>query len=614
MADLGTVRSLEFVDLDHDGEENEVILGEDGDLFAYNEAGTLLWQATEPSTQTYETKKIDLDNDGFKDDVVITDYRYVMGFNETGSRKFLSPLTMRYLGSIEVADIDNDGQDEILVGGEEDVVYIFNKSASIVGKYYMMPGNSTTFNRLGLATSVGSSTGIAVGKSNTTTYLAIAGEDVATYILKAYPNCLIGFNDSVLAQMSYNSSYNSYYSNRSFANSGSYTWNVTCEAENYVISSSSTLNIAVSLNSVPYNGTVLVLNSTLGLNRTREDLNVQTTLLDQNSDKMNVTVMWYNNSILHQTFTYNNNYVNGTTFIATLGNGNTTKGENWSVGLVINNSRNIFSVNSSNLTILNAPPNVTLLTPLNGSVTVNRINQTFTWATSDDDGDSITDNRINISLVASSLCTDSFYSGSTSYLLETIGSTSLADSPLSRVNCLVDNGDYYKWSVQATDGASYGSFSAPFNLSIQAFLNNVMNISLVEFGNLEYLKSNDTSDNSPKPFIMVNQGNALNDISVVATSLWQSVGTSNYYQFKFDNATTNGISENGSFNWGLSQTSYTSVSLEAGAPDSLIDLNYTDITDSTEIDINVTVPATEGPGVKTSTITFTITLGTGDTY
>ena len=174
-------------------------------------------------------------------------------------------------------------------------------------------------------------------------------------------------------------------------------------------------------------------------------------------------------------------------------------------------------------------------------------------------------------------------------------------------NCLIDNNDYYKWSVQATDGESYGSYTAPFNLSVQAYLNNVMNISLVEFGNLAYLKSNDTVDNSPNPLIMINEGNALNDISVVATSLWQSVGTSNYYQFKFDNVTTNGISENGSFNWGLSQTSYTSVSLEAGAPDSLIDLNYTDITDSTEIDINVTVPATEGPGVKTSTITFTIT-------
>jgi len=615
MADLGTVRSLEFVDLDHDGDENEVILGEDGDLFAYNEAGTLLWQATEPGTYTYETKKIDLDNDGFKDDVVIADYRYVMGFNETGKRIFLSNLTMRYLGSIEVADIDNDGQDEILAGGEEDAVYIFNKSASVVGKYYTIPGNSSTFNRVGLATSVGSSTGIAVGKSNTTTYLAIAGEDVATYILKAYTNCLIGFNDSVSAQMRHNNSFNSYYYNRSFANSGSYTWNVTCEAENYIISSGNTLNISVSLNSIPYNGTALVLNSTLGLNRTLEDLNVRTTLLDQNSDKMNVTVMWYNNSILYKMFMYNNSYSNGTTFIATLGNGNTTKGQNWSVGLIISNARNSFNVNSSNLTILNTPPNTTLSTPINGTYSTARINQTFTWASSDADGDSIIQDRINITLIAGSTCTDTSFDGTDVYLAESLGTYSINNDNLI-FNCLIDNNDYYKWSVSASDGIDYGSWTAPFNLSIQAYLDAPMNISLIEFGSLGYLGNNDTSDNSPKPFIIVNEGNVLSDIDVIATSLWQSVTElSSYYKFKFDNVTTNGISENGTFNWSGSQTTY--VNMPIGIVDpliSVINLNYSDSTDSAEIDINVTVPATEGPGARNSVVTFTISLGTGDTY
>ena len=78
------------------------------------------------------------------------------------------------------------------------------------------------------------------------------------------------------------------------------------------------------------------------------------------------------------------------------------------------------------------------------------------------------------------------------------------------------------------------------------------------------------------------------------------------------NATTNGISENGSFIWAQSTVTFTDVPLIQTT--GLTDLNYSDATDSSEIYINVTVPSTEGPGVRTSTITFTVSLGDGDTY
>ncbi|HLC73088.1 MAG TPA: hypothetical protein VJH20_00455, partial [Candidatus Nanoarchaeia archaeon] len=119
--------------------------------------------------------------------------------------------------------------------------------------------------------------------------------------------------------------------------------------------------------------------------------------------------------------------------------------------------------------------------------------------------------------------------------------------------------------------------------------------------------------NSPKPLIIINQGNALSNVGVHATNLWQSISNpSTYYRFKFDNATTNGISENGSFIWAQSTVTFTDVPLIQTT--GLTDLNYSDATDSSEIDINVTVPSTEGPGVRTSTITFTVSLGDGDTY
>ena len=370
--------------------------------------------------------------------------------------------------------------------------------------------------------------------------------------------------------------------------------------------------VTVNTNLAPYNGTVLVINSSLGLNRTLEDLNVQTTLLDLNNNSMNVTVRWYNNSILHKVFEYNSSYANGTSFIATLGSGNTTKGQNWTVGLTLFDGKVSFNVNSTNLTVLNTPPNVTLIAPVNGSITFNRTSQVFTWATSDDDGDAVTQSKINITLIPASSCIDTSFDGTDIYTPIAIETFNISESTLT-FNCLSDNNDYYKWSVAATDGSSYGSYTSPFNLSVQSLLSTSMNISVVEFGNLGYLKNNDTTDNSPKPLIIVNDGNTLVNVNVSATNLWNSVSNpSTNYRFKFDNVTTNGISENGSFIWSGSAITYTNVPLVTTI--GVIDLNYTDARDSAEIDINVTVPSTEGPGVRTSTITFTISLGSGDTY
>ncbi|MEK6908806.1 MAG: hypothetical protein AABX23_02005 [Nanoarchaeota archaeon] len=393
--------------------------------------------------------------------------------------------------------------------------------------------------------------------------------------------------------------------------SGTHGWNVTCADTTQNIATSQTRTFRI--NNIPYNGTALILNSTLGLNRTLEDLNVRTTLLDLNNDTMNVTVRWYNNSILHLTQAYNLSYSNGTTFIATLDDGNTTKGHNWSVGLTIYDPLNNFNVNSSNLTILNSLPNVSLIAPANGSSTINRTNQNFTWVASDDDGDAIKNYTVNISLIAQSTCVDSNYNGGTGYEFGNSLSFTLLDlgNPL---NCLFDNLDSYRWSVSASDG-SFGSYSDPFNLKVQAYINIVMNISLIEFGNLGYLKNNDTSDNFPKPFILINEGNVLNDIDVEGTSLWQSVtNPTDNYKFKFDNVTTNGISENGSFNWTETIIGYSNIPLVADDISDLVDLKYADTTDSVEVDINVTVPSSDGPGVKSSTITFTIELGSGDTY
>jgi len=602
MSDQGYARSLEFVDLDHDGDENEVILGDDGDLFAYDETGTQLWQATEPATYTYEIKKLDLDNDGFEDDVVIADYRYVMGFNETGKRIFFSSprSPSRIFGSIEIADVNNDGQDEILVGGEEDFVYIFNKSASVIGGYYMVPGNSTIFNRLGSAIGIGSSTGIAVGKSNTTTYLALAGEDVAAYILKVYPNCLIAFNDSVSAQMSYNLSANLYYYSRSFATSGLHLWNVTCEGENHIIRASGPLDVFVTPNSFP--GAVdHHINSTLGLNRTAEDLHCFFTISDDDADIMNTTVYWYNTTgspslVYSQSFL---NQPNGTFIVSTFDSGNTTKhaGTNtWGCNVSVTDGVG-FGGNSElrNITIVNTPPMVTNLDPPDENTTYDR-SPLFTWDTSDDDGD----------LINSTLFAIAVQFGGTSACSDQKIATNLTGTSYTFVedfNCLWDNGYLYEWNVTVSDGESE-TVSLTNELNIQALLSATLNVSVVDFGSIGQYGSNDTTDNSPLPFVIENDGNAVSNISINSTAFWNTVtSTSKYYQYKIDNVT----GEEGAFNWAATMTAWMNVSI-TGAMVAIAELNYPDATDTAEIDLNITVPPSEAAGKKGATIIFTAEL------
>ncbi|MGV8130864.1 MAG: hypothetical protein ACP5N7_02060, partial [Candidatus Pacearchaeota archaeon] len=401
--------------------------------------------------------------------------------------------------------------------------------------------------------------------------------------------------------------------------SGSHIWNVSCISVFDQVYASNLIgdsqNRIFTIGSGPYNITPVIINSTLGFNGTLEDLNVRTTIFDQDNNSMNLTVRWYNNSILHLTQMYNNSYSNGTTFIATLGNGNTTRGQNWTAQLSINDGSGQFNVNSSNLTLLNTLPNVTLISPVNGSFTLNRTNQRFSWASSDPDGDSVDVFEVNISLVASSTCTDSNYNGASSFSMASGGS--IIDFGPGPLNCLIDNGDYYMWSVSAKDSSTdeFSRFYGHFNLSVQAYLNFVMNISSVDFGNLAYLNSNDTSDNSPKPIIIINQGNVKANFSIGASSLWSSVNNpSSYYTAKVDNATTNGISENGTFVSASSAILYTPVPLTSSPISLARGFNYQDDLDTIEVDINVTVPNTEGPGLKNSTVTFTFVLSDQEIY
>jgi hypothetical protein len=156
------------------------------------------------------------------------------------------------------------------------------------------------------------------------------------------------------------------------------------------------------LNTIPNTPTLNLVSLGPTKNTTAYDLNCSGTLIDLDGDAMNVTVQWYKNNILNLTINYNNNYVSGTLFDASLKAGNLTKNDIWKCGLRTYDSWNYSSwSNSSNLTILNQPPNSP--TPLNITSLDPNYNSSY-YTTCGSNPCTITDNKYDLNV--SSLISD----------------------------------------------------------------------------------------------------------------------------------------------------------------------------------------------------------------
>ncbi len=354
----------------------------------------------------------------------------------------------------------------------------------------------------------------------------------------------------------------------------------------------------ISPNSAPFDP-VPSINSTDGSNKTAQDLNGFAVISDPDGDAMNVSVRWYNNSVLHLQQDYNNSYSNGTLFNAILDDGNTTKGQNWTFSMRLFDGEEYSNwTNSSSLTILNTPPTVpTLLSPEDGNSTTDRTPQ-FSWSASIDDDQDTLSYELNTTLVPGDLstCVDP-----SRHITEISGTSHELTEEL---RCLYDYGDYYNWSIRAHDGEEYSTWADPFRINITAQLVLTLVNDSVNFGQISFNTTDNTVDNSPLPLLIQNDGNVLTNVSINASDLWNSVSNpSQYYQYKIDNYTL----ELGSFNWGSSKTIFTNM---PNIPElAIAELNYTNSSDTAEIDINITVPPNEGSGVRSSMIIFTANLG-----
>ena len=358
-----------------------------------------------------------------------------------------------------------------------------------------------------------------------------------------------------------------------------------------VYSSSLGFFYGVDYGNVPENP-IPELTSVDGENKTNSDLNCSSFIYDIDADVLNVSVEWYLDGELNLSVSYNNNYPNGTLFSAILDSENTTKSDVWKCGMRLYDGKYYSDwANSSELTILNTLPNITLESPEDNNITTNRT-PLFTWVGYDADGDALT---YDINITCYDGCSDD------SRLVN-----SLSESNYTVVNYLkylADNGFYYNWSVRASDGEN-GNWSEMRRVDINALVDISMIQESINFGILLNGESKNTTEDDPSPFEMRNQGNCFTNVSVNATEIFKDYSMPTpYFKIKVDNSTL----EPGAFN---SETTILNW-INTPITDTFLigEMNFSDDRNELEVEVYVEVPNDEGYGDKSSTLFFTGELG-----
>jgi hypothetical protein len=236
----------------------------------------------------------------------------------------------------------------------------------------------------------------------------------------------------------------------------------------------------------------------------------------------------------------------------------------------------------------NTPPTTpVLISPENENTTTNRTPY-FNWTSTDADGDTI---YYDIFIYCKPACS---VDNRIAYNITTSNYT-----PSTELQYFIDDNNYYIWWVRAFDNISYSSNSSTYNFSIISLVSINLSNSIVDFGDMNNGDSDNTTDDSPLPIIITNNGNSFINLNISAEDLWESQSNpSEYYQFKADNS-----SELNSFNYSDSITTWTNMSTtDIGF---IYWLNHSDNSDSAELDLLVKVPDDEPPGKRNSTITIT---------
>ena len=233
----GDIESLAIGDLDNDGYEDDFVLGSAGstNIFVYTYDGAAFnqaWTATKDSYEgVYELVIADLDGDGGINDIVVGNDEVIVAYNSSANSgnelwAFTEPASTGVY-SISVKDIDSDGYNEIIAGGAEDVIWVLSNEGYLLWEYEIGLGD--------IGFSSGSSPAIDISDINNDGIndIAVASAGGYAHILQEV-NCTAAFDDSNSYDMTWNSSLSKWQSNRTFDSEGYYDWNVTCEKGGYV--------------------------------------------------------------------------------------------------------------------------------------------------------------------------------------------------------------------------------------------------------------------------------------------------------------------------------------------------------------------------------------------
>ncbi|MGV8168987.1 MAG: right-handed parallel beta-helix repeat-containing protein [Candidatus Nanoarchaeia archaeon] len=301
---------------------------------------------------------------------------------------------------------------------------------------------------------------------------------------------------------------------------------------------------------------------------------------------------WYKNGDANESGTTSNIFTQGIlSNMDNLSSGIQNKGETWILGCKASDGTGNSSwVNSSTLTISNLPPpKVTLSYPTNGDFAFTNRTPRFNWTTVTDidPGDSV--------LYHIFVATNEDMSGP-----EIVNETGLSDNYYDYVSEL--DFDTYYWHVRAYDGTEYGEWSDTWNFTVEPSVSIELLTPTVDFGSMNPADTDDTTDDSPGPFVFRSLSNTYIDLydTNVSTGIWSTVTlNTSYWQIK---ARSTIPPNDGTFNESGSLMTWVNVS---NSVDELIRrLNYSGTENEISVDIGITVPSYEPPTVKTSNISF----------
>ncbi len=241
--------------------------------------------------------------------------------------------------------------------------------------------------------------------------------------------------------------------------------------------------------------------------------------------------------------------------------------------------------NSSNeLLILNTPPTIELISPLNDTSTTNRT-PLLNWTAYDPDEDDLT---YDINITCEPACPDD----------RNIDQHNIMNYTTSMLEYFADDGFYYKWSARAYDGEEYSNWTEERILHLDSLVIISLEPETLQFGHARPGDTNSTINNRPEPISINNEGNCYINVSMQGEQyLWDSMDyESDYHMFKTERI------ENESFKLENSITQWTNFTLQDLT---LINqLNFNEQLNKALLHFNITVPSSEPTGEKIANFTI----------